>query len=232
MTKEYQELLTRGLTIVKEWEFSEIPNEDEIEHIFSDKYLKSKQKLLNKLGHSYWKYVNTISKKVAIIIVTFIIAFSSLMTVASIREKVVDFIVNVYKTFSEIIPSNSNEKTSMSKYYSIPNFPENYNYIELSVNQYDGMIATYWIIEQQKYVMLTQISTSDPYKFDSENGELSELIINNTPCLVCKTGTDFFCYWEFDGYRFELVYPIDLGEEFMSEVVGKLVEIDPEDMQN
>lgn len=63
MTEEYQELLIRGLTKFKEWEFSTVPNENEIEHIFSDKYLKAKEKLLNKVGRSYWKYVIRLLKR-------------------------------------------------------------------------------------------------------------------------------------------------------------------------
>ena len=74
--------------------------------------------------------------------------------------------------------------------------------------------------------MFTQRIEISHFTFDSENGELKEEIINDTPCLVCETNSDYFCYWEFDGYRFELVYPKELGREFMSEVVGNLIEVE------
>lgn len=230
MAEEYQELLIRGLTKFKEWEFSTVPNENEIDHIFSDKYLKAKEKLLNKLGHSYWKHVNTVAKKVAIIILTIIIAFSSLMTVDSIREKVVNFVVNIYNTFAQIEANHINSPATIEIFYSIPSIPEGFK--QYSLNRNELLSSTFWRNDKMENITFTQVSVSRVHKFNSEHGKISEIVINNTPCLVCKTGTDFFCYWEFDGYRFELVYPIDLGEEFMSEVVGKLVEIDPEDMQN
>lgn len=232
MTEEYQDLLIRGLTKFKEWEFSTIPDENEIEHIFSDKYLKAKEKLLNKLGRSYWKYVNTIAKKVAIIILTIIIAFSSLMTVDSIRERVVNFVVNIYNTFAQIEADDSTSAVSIKTFYTIPYVPKTFaqNYYNCS----ELLSSIYWVNDQYESIALTQVSLSRFYKFNSEYGNVSEVIINNTPCFVCenKKLSYYYCYWEFDNYRFELAYPIDLGEEFMSEVVGKLVEIDPEDMQN
>ena len=100
MADKYDELLKQGLIKLKEIEFSGVPKEEEIEYNFSDKYLKNKERLLNKLNHSYWKYVNTVAKKVAVIIISFIIAFSSLMTVDALRESLIDFIVTIYKSFT------------------------------------------------------------------------------------------------------------------------------------
>ena len=62
--------------------------------------------------------------------------------------------------------------------------------------------------------------------------ELNETTINDTPCLTCANDKNYFCYWEFDEYRFELIYPLELGEEFMCEIVGKLIEYKPESTGN
>lgn len=230
MAEEYQELLIRGLTKFKEWEFSTVPNENEIEHIFSDKYLKAKEKLLNKLGHSYWKYVNTIAKKVAIIILTLIVVLSSLMSVEAIREKVINFVFKIYSTFTEIEYFDQNNSKYIDTYYSIHQLPKTYT--KIFTNSNESISTTYWSNASQEDIILVQNLTSTKHAFNSEHGDISEVIINDTPCLVCKNQTLYCCYWEFDGYRFELVYPLDLGEEFMSDVVGKLVEIDPEDINN
>lgn len=230
MTKEYQELLIRGLTRFKEWEFSTVPSENEIEHVFSDKYLKAKEKLLNKLGRSYWKYVNTVAKKVAIIIISLIIALTSLMTVDAIREKVIDFVFRIYSTFTEIESNNQNNNKYIKTYYTIQQIPKTHQ--KSFINANESIATTYWSSSQREDISLVQAPKSTSLIFNSENGNFSEHIINDTPCLTCKDNNLYYCYWEFDGYRFELVYPLDLGEEFMSEVVGKLVEIDPEDINN
>ena len=43
MQDNYDILLIKGLTKLKEIEFSFVPNKDEIEYTFSDKYIKSKK---------------------------------------------------------------------------------------------------------------------------------------------------------------------------------------------
>lgn len=231
MTHKYDELLIEGLSKLKELEFSNIPEADEIEHTFSDEYIKSKEKLLNKLGHSYWKYVNTVAKKVAVIIIAFIIAFSSLITVDAFREKIINFMYKIYNSFTQIYSNNILPPTDIGRYYSIKNIPNGFNKY-LTNYQSPIKISTYWTSENIGFIMLTQANPFTSGQFNSEHGELSERIINDTPCLICKDPNLYYCYWEFDGYRFELIYPIDLGEEFMSEVVGNLVEIDPAELEN
>ena len=230
MKNKYDDLLIEGLSKLKEFEFSHIPEANEIDYTFSEEYIKSKEKLLNKLGHSYWKYVNTIAKKAAVIIIALIISFSSLMTVDAFREKVLDFAYKIYDSFTQIELKEFTSFNKIEAYYSIKNVPTQFK--QTLVNHNESISIQYWTNSLQKDIMLTQNYITEPHNFNSELGELTEIFINNTPCLVCKNNPLYYCYWEFDGYRFELVYPTDLGKEFMSEVVGNLVEIDPEELES
>lgn len=173
---------------------------------------------------------NTVAKKAAIIILTLIIAFSSLITVDSIRERIVDFVVNVYKTFTEIESNYDSEKHLIDTYYTLDALPKDFH---VSLAEQSAIMCTFlWSNHKKQDISIIQSTLPFSHIFNSEEGDIIEVIINDTPCLVCKNDSDYFCYWEYDGYRFELIYPIDLGEEFMSEVVGKLVEFDPEDINN
>ena len=230
MTNKYDELLIDGLSKLKELEFSNIPEADEIDYTFSDGYIKYKDKLLNKLGHSYWKFVNTVAKKAAVIIIALIISFSSLMTVDAFREKFVKFLYTVYTNFTQIESKNNDNEKYFTRNYSLNNIPNGYIKVFNESNKHSTVY--YWKNINNQLIMLTQISILNSNQFNTEHGTLKETTINDTPCLTCKTNTDYFCYWEFDGYRFELIYPIALGEQFMSEVVGNLVEIDPTELEN
>ncbi len=229
MTDKYDKLLSRALVKLKEDEFRYVPEENEIKHTFSEKHSKAIERILNKLDRSYWKYVNTVAKKIAVIIITLIIAFSSLMTVDAFRNTIINFIVTIYQNFTQIESSIKIEQ-QIKSYYSMIHPPK---YYINTTNQFNDISSfQMWVNSSSSKIALTQIPSHISNQFNSEHGELSEAIINDTPCLICKDNMQYYCYWEFDGYCFELVYPIDLGEEFMSEVVGNLVEINPEDMQS
>lgn len=228
MKNKYDDLMIQGLTTLKNIEFAYVDNIEEIDYNFSEKYIKSKEKLIKNLGRSYWKYINTVAKKVAVIIVALIIAFSSLMTVDAIREKFVSFVYNIYDIFTEIIEDNSTQKVDLDKYFK----PKNIDYHIETIQCLPKLLLIIWNNEHNQSISFKQSNISIVNQFNSEYGEPIESIIDDTPCLICKTNTDYFCYWEFDGYRFELIYPLDLGEEFMSEVVGNLVEIDPDELND
>lgn len=229
MTDKYDKLLSRALVKLKEDEFRYVPEENEIEHTFSEKHVKTIEKILNKLDHSYWKYVNTIAKKVAVIIVTLIIAFSSLMTVEAFREMIANFVITIYESFTKI-EQEAKIEHRIDTFYSLNSLPS--KYAKRISNHSETISFQVWDNANFKSISLNQVSANNTNLFNSEHGTTYEAIINDTPCLICKDNIQYYCYWEFDGYRFELVYPLDLGEEFMSEVVGNLIEIDPEDMQN
>lgn len=229
MHNKYDELLIQGLTKLMELEFSHVSEIRNVDYIFSNKYKRNKDKLIKNLGHSYWKFINTAAKKVAVIVVALIIAFSSLMTVDAFRKKIVDFAYEVYKTFTTIY-SYKDSSVYLEKNYSLKVIPTGYNFSIF--NDYKKLKTIMWHNEYNEMIILTQANPLKSHHFNTEYGELNETIINDTPCLICKTNTDYFCYWEFDGYRFELIYPTDLGKEFMSEVVGNLVEIDLEELES
>ncbi len=231
MKNKYDNLLKQGLTKLKNLEFAYISDGKEINYSFSEEYIRNKEHLIKNLGRPYWKFVNTVAKKAAVIIVALIIAFSSLMTVDAFREKVVDFIYKIYVTFTEISSDHSNTQTDLNVFYSIDNPPKQFTKDYTNI-QTTKKSSTYWVNSTGECITFTQSVLTKSISFNSEYGELSERIINDTPCLICKDPNLYYCYWEFDGYRFELIYPLDLGEEFMSEVVGNLVEIDPDELSN
>lgn len=229
MENKYDDLMIESLRKLKDLEFSHNYENEKLDYEFSKEYIKHKEKLIKSVGRPYWKFINTATKKVAIIIVALIIAFSSLMTVDAFRENVINFIYEIYNTFTSIQGKLIDEK-NLNKNYILANIPLNFKNIIFNKTESSNSFA--WINSQDKMIIFSQVPLTEIQQFNTEFGTLTETIINNTPCLTCKTNTDYFCYWEFDGYRFELIYPLDLGEEFMSEVVGNLVEIDTDELGN
>lgn len=82
-------------------------------HVFSETFNRKMEKLLRFSQKSYFPYVNTIGKRVAIITIAVVISLSATaFSVKAIREPVVNFFVNVYEKFSSIVfQSDESEKT-------------------------------------------------------------------------------------------------------------------------
>ena len=49
MGNKYDELLIQGLTKLMDLEFSDISDDKDINYIFSDRYIKNKEKLIKKI---------------------------------------------------------------------------------------------------------------------------------------------------------------------------------------
>ena len=82
-------------------EFAQIPtDEDSIDFTFSEKFIKRMDKLIRAQKKSYYKFINTAGKRVAVIFAAIITLFTASLSVKAIREPVVRFIKQIYETFT------------------------------------------------------------------------------------------------------------------------------------
>lgn len=185
MENKYDELLVQGLTKLIDLEFSHMPDGEDINYTFSERYIRNRERLIRNLGRSYWKFFNTVTKKAAVIIVALIIAFSSLMSVDAIREKVVNFVYKIYNTFTQISYNEITDSNSIKTNYTFTNIPVTFKPHTTMLTE--SANNCYWIDEMNRLILLTQAANTETTQFNSEHGELSEKIINDTPCLICKS---------------------------------------------
>lgn len=83
-----------------------------------------------------------------------------------------------------------------------------------------------WKHHSSDQIELHQSSHNTSTDFDSEDSRVIEKTINGINVLYCNNGDSFICTWTEYGYCFTLIYPSELEEKFMYEVIGKLVELD------
>ncbi len=224
MQNKYDDVLKSGLSELKRTEFSRVPQEEKINHDFSEAYIKGKNYAIQNTEQVERKSTKTVIKKIAVIVVTLLFATSSLMSVDAVRNNVSNFIFHVYNSFTEIKQDKETDKEKIVSKYTLSNLPDGYYVASTDANSLS--FITFYTNKNSESIVLNQMVTSVSKNFNSEQGELSEVKINDTNCLICKKDSNYFCYWDFDGYRFELIYPMELGEKYMAEVVGKLVEVE------
>ena len=109
--KNHGDEFKKGLADTVFIEFSEIPQEDEIEWEFSQKFNIQTQKLLNSQCKSYWKIINTATKRVAILAVVILLFVCSLLSIDSVRVTAADAIKSVVVKTKNIL-NISDEKAA------------------------------------------------------------------------------------------------------------------------
>jgi hypothetical protein len=200
-----------------------IPDSNEIDCTFSNKFERRMNRLIISQKKSYWKYINTASKKVAIVILACIVAFSSAMTVEGIRKPVLDFFYRIYETFTDISYYNEKQEPGepISSIYTLPCVPEGYDFKEF-INM-DYVIVTSWMNDKGEKIEFTQSELNSETTIDSEGVVVTTKEINETGILFCDNGEVILITWKDNTYAYLLSYPSYIGERYAEDIVGKLV---------
>ena len=92
----YKEQFLNAVRQVVSAEFKDIPdNENNIEFSFSNNFNKKMQKLVKRQKTSYWKFINTASKRVAIIFIAIISLLCCMLCIKPIRVAAIDTIEEI-----------------------------------------------------------------------------------------------------------------------------------------
>ena len=115
--KEYKQCIAQALCP----EYEELLSEETVEHTFSPEFEGQMDKLIKRRRKPYYSIINTVGKRVAVIILAFfIVSFTTVMSVEALRKPFLKFITNMFSTHSEIKSDSDDSKeypkTIESKY--------------------------------------------------------------------------------------------------------------------
>lgn len=197
-----------------EWEFTE-------EYQFEDKM----NKLIHSQKKSYWKYVNTAGKRIAVIIVFLVVMFSSAMTVNAFRKPVVDFIIETYEKFSAYFADKSTLKYSD---YKLKNFIEEIYLPSAIPNEFEKtkysantrMVFSLWTDESDNEIRYYQKAVSAQSVINTENTEIKLKEIGNSVVYSYKQDGKTSYFWYDYGYTFTLILP----DSFTADDAGRIIE--------
>lgn len=225
MTNEkYDKLMLEALRLYKEQQLNTIPPENEIDYEFSEGFQKRAEKLIRKQERAVWQFFQHTGRKVAAVILALIIGLSATLSIDAVREPLFEFFYKIFSTHTEI-EYDQNRYKKITEYYTLPEVPNSYKTTsDTFVDEYYSSI--FWTNRDRQQINLQQASVSYNNSINSEDGKLTEMLVNGINTLFCNNGHSFICTWSEHGYYFELVYPSDFGAEYMVEVIGKLVPAD------
>lgn len=225
MTNEkYDTLMLEALRLYKEQQLKSIPLEDEIDYKFSESFQRKIEKLIQKQERAAWRFFQSTGRKAAAIILALIIGLSATLSIDAVREPVFKFLYRVFSTHTDVADCKSDDKF-ITNYYSIPIVPAGYN---RTANTFFNELSTdiTWVSQSGNQIKLRQFADNVYASFDSESSKVMETSVNNIHSLFTDNGHSIICTWSEHGYYFELIYPSELEDNFMYDVIGKLVEVE------
>ena len=154
-------------------EFAHIPtDESSIDFTFSEKFNKKMEKLIKSQRKSYYIFINTVGKRVAILFVAIITLFAASMSVKAIREPVINFIIEVYESFTKyFFEGETAEK--IEKVYSITKLPVGFKQTQVVEND-AGRNVTFESSEGN-IIVFTQSATQNA-ELNIDNQKVSQAI--------------------------------------------------------
>ena len=196
-----------------------VPEEDVY---FSPQYEKKMAHLIKRQKRPYWKYVNTVGKKIAVIAIAFMMLFGLSMSIKAIREPVVSFIVTSFDKFSELFVDKSEVNSASDKIeeiYELTQLPQGYseNGINISLRNIE---TTYFNGDSE--IRFYQSIISNKVTIDTEDSYETILFIKDYEIYYIYKNNLTKALWRNEKYIFEIYCNTEISEEEMRYIISSL----------
>lgn len=185
----------------------------------SARYEKKMERLIRAQKHPLWKYVNTVGKRVAVILLCFTVLFSSAMAVKAIREPVISFLIEVYETFTKVFIGGEESSDGMletiERKYTLSVLPDGYAMASETDNYFSRQVR--WQNEQGDELVFTQYTQRSYSAFiDTEKMESETFSFGDSEALYYISKQTRTVIWTADGYVMVLTAPQTFSKEEMT----------------
>lgn len=204
-------------------EFAHIPDEDEIEYEFSERFNKKMDKLFKKIERNCNYPTVRISKRIITVLAAILIVFAGLMSVSAIREPIVNFVLEFFEEHIDF--GFSGDVSQEIEYeYVFSEIPEEF---ELTVKNNEGgtVYTEYTNTHTGDIIILTQsITDGDDISVDKEHGTITKEIIDGTEVYIYEHNSDdyFNAIMIKENYSVMLVYYGNIEKEAFIELVKSI----------
>ena len=201
-------------------EFADVPNESQITFAFSKKFEQKMQKLIVRQKKSYWKYVNTAKKRVAVVVISLLSMLMLAMSNEDVRASMLQWCENVYEEYIHYYFEGKTTKRIEHEYY-LEKIPDGFEIVNSSKNE--KWISTEYKNEVGDIICFEQ-SLSEKYELHIDNERLnwSSVIIGESEVKLFESEYIKGALWVEDGYVFELYYTGCDDLEIVIEIIENL----------
>ena len=208
-------------------EFAAVPPEAELDYTFSPRFERNMRRIIRAQAYGYWMLVNTAAKRVAIAAALLILLLTSVMAIKPVRERVIQFFIEVYEDYFEIHFGEEEswdlpERTEPMVRYTLTELPEGYEETQYVV--FEHILWTRWKNEEGYTISLRQETGTQELILDS-NMPMTTIVHNELQITTWSENDTDIYIWEEDGYLFHLaVYETVSEEEVLKMIDSKKIE--------
>ena len=190
---------------------------------FSPQYEKKMARLIKKQKRPYWKFTNTVGKRIAVIALAFLMLFGLSMTIKAVREPVISFIENVFEKFSELFVNKSetqNAPDKIEEVYTLSGLPDEYE--EVLFYNTEILVKTVWS-EGKNEISFSQSKLNSKITFDIESSETKRILLNNAEVFYNYKNQKTQIFWRNNFYVFIIEYSDFASENEMIKLYESVV---------
>lgn len=207
------EKLKEAFREINQWEYENLHLDTLEEVIPSARYKKRIERLIKRQKQPYWRYVNTVGKRVAILVVAIALTFALPMGVSAVREPVVEFFVNVYEKFVEFFYDEDDvarAPDTIEIVYTLGYVPEGYEVESCEVGKYYAKMI--WIDENNDSITLYQTLLDANSLADFEKSNLEIFYLNDLKIARVEKNKFQFFFWNSKEYSFALIFSEQMND--------------------
>lgn len=200
------------------YEFRDVPRDDSlIQHEFSPEFERKIEKLIRKEQTFFWHFVNTASKRVAVIAVVLVMLFTTACSVEAIREPIVRFLIEVYESFTEYTFEGEKSDT-ITKEYQMSTVPEGFTQTDYFKD--DAGITTTYENEQGDMIRFSQTITSGTdITIDGEHAKTKIVDVSGREVQLYLREDISVAFWIEDIYMLKIVYHGTISEQNIIDII-------------
>lgn len=205
-------------------EFLFVPPEEELDYVFSARFERRMRQMLRANTYGYWHLINTTAKRAAIVAAVLLMLLSCVMAVRSIRERVIQFFVDVYEEYFEV-RFGVEEKDDIDPLprpmvrFTLTELPEGYE--EAEFVEADHILWTKWLNKHNDSVNLQQETGTQEIILNSRLSDIHYLFLGEIKIAYQRDRATTFV-WEQHGYVFTLSVQEELPIEQVLDMISSL----------
>lgn len=208
-------------------EFADIPDEDEIETAFSEKFISETSRLVQNSKRKSWHYVNTIFKRAILVAAVIALLATTALAIPPVREAIIRFFVHdegTYFEFSFDLEQSTNVPELIETVYCPTYILDDYDELFRSV-AVSGVIIC-WADPEGREILFSQYPMQDlslsEYTtgggINSEGTSTEFIYLDGYEVFRIEDNEVLTYVWTNHEYYFSLMSPGTLSEEEIQKI--------------